>query len=124
MEYKRSSMEDNIERFYWKIHKTYTFIVGNYFHPITEQFEPFITENQMESKIGLLEVLKNSLYYWFDIVDKEIPDVKIVSSNQLSQASQEYQTIFFKNHSNGQHITNLELSGLVGIVGKNNNRCY
>ena len=114
------SMEDNIERILLEIHKTYTFIVGNYFHPITEQFEPFITENQMESKIGITgSIVENSLYYWFDIVDKEVPDVKIVSSNQLSQASQEYQTtIFSKTTRMVQHITNLELSGLVGDSGR------
>ncbi len=114
------SMEDNIGRILSEIHKTYTFIVGNYFHPITEQFEPFITENQMESKIGLTgSIVENSLYYWFDIVDKEVPDVKIVSSNLLSQASQEYQTtIFSKTTRMVQHITNLELSGFIGDSGR------
>ncbi|HFI0845500.1 TPA: hypothetical protein ACGO1C_002130, partial [Streptococcus suis] len=114
------SMEDNIGRILSEIHKTYTFIVGNCFHPITEQFEPFITENQMESKIGLTgSIVENSLYYWFDIVDKEVPDVKIVSSNLLSQASQEYQTtIFSKTTRMVQHITNLELSGFIGDSGR------
>ncbi|VTS97096.1 NACHT domain-containing protein [Streptococcus dysgalactiae] len=114
------SMEDTIGRILSEIHKTYTFIVGNYFHPITEQFEPFITENQMESKIGLTgSIVENSLYYWFDIVDKEVPDVKIVSSNLLSQASQEYQTtIFSKTTRMVQHITNLELSGFIGDSGR------
>lgn len=114
------SMEDNIGRILSEIHKTYTFIVGNYFHPIIEQFEPFITENQMESKIGLTgSIVENSLYYWFDIVDKEVPDVKIVSSNLLSQASQEYQTtIFSKTTRMVQHITNLELSGFIGDSGR------
>ena len=63
----------------------------NYFHPISEQFEPFITENQVDSKIGITgSIVENSLYYWFDIVDKSVPDVKVVSSNLPSQVRQEY----------------------------------
>ncbi|HEM5136489.1 TPA: hypothetical protein U1258_000001, partial [Streptococcus suis] len=114
------SMENHVERILSEIHKTYSFIVENYFHPISEQFEPFITENQVDSKIGITgSIVENSLYYWFDIVDKSVPDVKIVSSNLLSQASQDYQTtIFSKTNRMVQHITNLELSGLVGDSGR------
>ncbi len=114
------SMENHVERILSEIHKIYSFIVENYFHPISEQFEPFITENQVDSKIGITgSIVENSLYYWFDIVDKSVPDVKIVSSNLLSQASQDYQTtIFSKTNRMVQHITNLELSGLVGDSGR------
>lgn len=114
------SMENHVERILSEIHKTYSFIVENYFHPISEQFEPFITENQVDSKIGITgSIVENSLYYWFDIVDKSVPDVKIVSSNLLSQASQDYQTtIFSKTNRMVQHITNLELSGLVADSGR------
>lgn len=115
-----SSMENYVERVLSEIHKTYTFIVENYFHPISEQFEPFIKGNQVESKIGITGGVKeNCLYYWFDIVDKGIPDVKIVSSNLLSQASQEYEaTIFLKTTRMIQHCINLELSGLIGDSGR------
>ncbi|MHC3499570.1 NACHT domain-containing protein [Streptococcus suis] len=114
------SIENHVERILSEIHKTYSFIVENYFYPISEQFEPFITENQVDSKIGITgSIVENSLYYWFDIVDKSVPDVKIVSSNLLSQASQDYQiTIFSKTTRMVQHITNLELSGLVGDSGR------
>ena len=85
------SIENHVERILSEIHKTYSFIVENYFHPISEQFEPFITENQVDSKIGITgSIVENSLYYWFDIVDKSVPDVKVVSSNLLSQVRQEY----------------------------------
>ena len=114
------SIENHVERILSEIHKTYSFIVENYFHPISEQFEPFITENQVDSKIGITgSIVENSLYYWFDIVDKSVPDVKVVSSNLLSQARQEYQaTIFFKSTRMVQHITNLELSGFIGDSGR------
>lgn len=91
------SKEDNVERILSEIHKTYKFILENYFSPISEQFEPFITENhKLESKIGIAGGMEeNTLYYWFDIVDKDVPDVKIVSAELLSQASQEYQDTMF-----------------------------
>lgn len=45
----------------------------------------------MDSKIGITgSIVENSLYYWFDIVDKSVPDVKVVSSNLPSQVRQEY----------------------------------
>ncbi|MDO8139588.1 NACHT domain-containing protein [Streptococcus mutans] len=115
-----SSMENHVERVLSEIHKTYTFIVENYFHPISEQFEPFITNNQVESKIGITGSIEgNNLHYWFDIVDKDVPDVKIVSPDLLSQASQEYQaTIFLKTTRMIQRSTNLELSGLIGDSGR------
>lgn len=114
------SIENHVERILSEIHKTYTFIVEKYFHPISEQFEPFIKGNQVESKIGITgSIVENSLYYWFSIVDKGVPDVKIVSSNLLSQASQEYQaTIFLKTTRMVPHSTNLELSGLIGDSGR------
>ncbi|HFI0684953.1 TPA: NACHT domain-containing NTPase [Streptococcus suis] len=114
------SIENHVERILSEIHKTYTFIVENYFHPISIQFEPFITENQVESKIGITgSIVDNSLYYWFDIVDKAAPDVKIVSSDLLSQASQEYRNnIFLKTTRMIQRSINLELSGLVGDSGR------
>lgn len=114
------SIENHVERILSEIHKTYSFIVENYFHPISEQFEPFITENQVDSKIGITgSIVENSLYYWFDIVDKSVPAVKVVSSNLLSQARQEYQaTIFFKTTRMVQHITNLELSEFIGDSGR------
>ena len=114
------SIENHVERILSEIHKTYTFIVENYFHPISKQFEPFITKNQVESKIGITgSIVDNSLYYWFDIVDKVAPDVKIVSSDLLGQASQEYQNnIFLKTTRMIQRGINLELSGLVGDSGR------
>jgi NACHT domain len=115
------SKEDNVERILSEIHKTYKFIVENYFSPISEQFEPFITENhKLESKIGIAGGMEeNTLYYWFDIVDKDVPDVKTINAELLSQASQEYQdTIFLKTTRMVQHSTNLELSGLIGDSGR------
>ena len=115
------SKEDNVERILSEIHKTYKFILENYFSPISEQFEPFITENhKLESKIGIAGGMEeNTLYYWFDIVDKDVPDVKIVSAELLSQASQEYQdTMFLKTTRMVQRSTNLELSGLIGDSGR------
>lgn len=115
------SKEDNVERILSEIHKTYKFIAENYFSPISEQFEPFITENhKLKSKIGIAGgMVENTLYYWFDIVDKDVPDVKIVSAELLSQASQEYQaTIFLKTTRMVQRSTNLELSGLIGDSGR------
>ena len=115
-----STIENNIERILSEIHKTYTFIVENYFRPISEQFEPFIKENKMDSKIGITGcIIGDSLHYWFDIVDKGISDVKFVSSNLLTQASQEYQnSIFLKTTRMIQHSINLELSGLIGDSGR------
>ncbi|MFM9319543.1 NACHT domain-containing protein [Streptococcus sp. ST16] len=115
------SKEDNVERILSEIHKTYKFIVENYFSPISEQFEPFITENhKLESKIGIAGGMEeNTLYYWFDIVDRDVPDVKTINAELLSQASQEYQdTIFLKTTQMVQHSTNLELSGLIGDSGR------
>ena len=115
------SKENNIERILSEIHKTYKFIVENYFSPISEQFEPFIKEKRkLESKIGIAGGMEeNTLYYWFDIVDKDVPDVKTINAELLSQASQEYQdTIFLKTTRMVQHSTNLELSGLIGDSGR------
>ncbi|MCB5130982.1 hypothetical protein LGW84_02900 [Streptococcus mutans] len=114
------STENHVERILSEIHKTYAFIVENYFHPILGRFEPFITEDQVGSKIGITgSIIENSLYYWFDIVDKGTPDAKIVSPNLLGQVSQEYQaTIFLKTTRMVQHSTNLELSGLGGDSGR------
>ncbi|MCB5158933.1 hypothetical protein LGW77_02565 [Streptococcus mutans] len=114
------SIENNIERILSEIHKTYTFIVENYFHTILEQFEPFIKENQVNSKIGITgTIIGDSLHFWFDIVDKGISDVKVVSSNMLTQASQEYHnSIFLKTTRMIQHSINLELSGLLGDSGR------
>ncbi|MCE2067906.1 hypothetical protein GPU35_09375 [Streptococcus thermophilus] len=115
------SIDSSMERILSEIHKTYTFIVENYFRPISEKFEPFITESQKSGyKIGITGgIIKNSLYYWFDIVDKGTPNAKIVSPNLLGQVSQEYQaTIFLKTTRMVQHSTNLELSGLVGDSGR------
>lgn len=115
------SREDNVERILSEILKTYKFIVENYFSSISEQFEPFIMENcRLESKIGIAGGMEeNTLYYWFDIVDKGVPDVKIISAELLSQAIQEYQaTIFFKTTQMVQRSTNLELSGLIGDSGR------
>lgn len=115
------SKENNIERILSEIHKTYKFIVENYFSPISEQFEPFIKEKRkLESKIGIAGGMEeNTLYYWFDIVDKDVPDVKTINAELLSQASQEYQdTIFLKTARMVQHSTNLELSGLIGDSGR------
>lgn len=115
------SKENNIERILSEIHKTYKFIVENYFSPISEQFEPFIKEKRkLESKIGIAGGMEeNTLYYWFDIVDKDVPDVKTINAELLRQASQEYQdTIFLKTTRMVQHSTNLELSGLIGDSGR------
>lgn len=115
------SKENNIERILSEIHKTYKFIVENYFSPISEQFEPFIKEKRkLESKIGIAGGMEeNTLYYWFDIVNKDVPDVKTINAELLSQASQEYQdTIFLKTTRMVQHSTNLELSGLIGDSGR------
>lgn len=115
------SKENNIERILSEIHKTYKFIVENYFSPISEQFEPFIKEKRkLESKIGIAGGMEeNTLYYWFDIVDKDVPDVKTINAELLSQASQEYQdSIFLKTTRMVQHSTNLELSGLIGDSGR------
>lgn len=115
------SLDNNLERILFQTHKTYKFVVENYFYPISKQFEPFINEEQkLESKISITgSAIESSLYYWFDIVDKNEPSVKIISSNMLSQASQEYQNnIFMKTNRIIQHSTNLELSGLVGDSGR------
>ena len=115
------SREDNVERILSEILKTYKFIVAKYFSSISEQFEPFIMENcRLESKIGIAGGMEeNTLYYWLDIVDKGVPDVKIISTELLSQASQEYQaTIFLNTTQMVQRSTNLELSGLIGDSGR------
>ena len=112
-----SVIENKIERILSEIHKTYTFIVENYFYPISEQFEPFIKENQVDSRIGITgSIVENRLHYWFDILDKDVPEIKIVHPDMLSQ---EYEsTIFLKTTRMVQRSTNLELSGLLGDSGR------
>lgn len=115
------SLDNHLERILSQIHKTYKFVVENYFYAISEQFEPFLKEEQkLEYKINITGGAKDSnIYYWFDIVDKCSPDIKIVKTNMLSHDSQEYRTnILMKTKQMIQHSINIELSGLEGDSGR------
>lgn len=118
----QESCSDNLlKRILSQILKSYKFVIENYFCSISEHFEPFIDEKlKLEHKISITGgIIEDNLFYWFDIVDFNASDVKIVSSKMIYQTSKEYQTnILKKTKRMIQRVINLESSGLVGDSGR------
>ena len=113
---------DNLlKRILSQILKSYKFVIENYFCSISEHFEPFVDKKlKLEYKISITGAIsEDNIFYWFDIVDINATDVKIVSPKMIYQASQEYQTnILKKTNRMIQRVINLETSGLVGDSGR------
>ncbi len=114
-----SASLSNIEcaqRILSQIYYTYTYIVGTYFSPISDLFDPLNASKFHGKKIGIFGCLSKDekhLSYWFDLIDSSEPEINCISDNRLSNRHQEFKERALCERRNISYYgINLELSGL------------
>ncbi len=110
-----------VDRYLRSILKSYTFIISKYFAPLKYDFDPEpgkAEKNISQKKVRIIGCISHNgehLYYWFDRVTFDEPEVLCLRESQIAEYHKEHETQALKERKNIQsYYVNLKLSGLGG----------
>lgn len=104
------------QRILSQIYYSYTYVVGTYFSPIADLFDPLTASKFHGKKIGIFGCLSKDekhLSYWFDLIDSSDSEVNCIADNKLTNKRQAFREKACHERRNVSYYEiNLELSGL------------
>ena len=120
-----ANLYDHAMRLLSQIYKTYTFIIPNYFMPISRRFDPQSTDAFLPnsgSRVGIVGCISQDggwLNYYFDVISDNEEAITCIAEQDFPHFHDEFEKKALHERRNiASYGVNLKLSGLQGDSGR------